>query len=68
METSGALFTSWGSGAVLGAVIIYGISKIIAADPSLTHIPFLKFEDGDNATERYIKDTKALLHRGYLMV
>ncbi|KAL7941104.1 cytochrome P450 [Trichoderma barbatum] len=48
---------------VLGA-IIYTASK--RSRPNLDHIPGIAFSDGDNSTERYVKDSEMLLHEGYL--
>ena len=50
---------------VLG-VVVYTASK--RSRPNLDHIPGIAFRDGDNSTERYVKDSGTLLHEGYLKV
>lgn len=35
---------------------------------SLSHLPEVKYEDGNNSAERYRRHTKSLLHEGYMKV
>ncbi|KAL7928322.1 cytochrome P450 [Trichoderma chlorosporum] len=48
---------------VLG-VVIYTASR--RSRPNLDHIQGIAFSDGDNSAERYVKDSRTLLHEGYL--
>ncbi|KAH6650455.1 cytochrome P450 [Chaetomium tenue] len=50
----------------LAAVAANRLVRPKRPNDGLNHIPMLEFEDGDNSTERYIRDTWALLHSGYL--
>lgn len=51
---------------VASALVVKRLAKGFGG--GLDHIPKLEFEDGDNSTDRYIRDTGALLHRGYQKV
>lgn len=61
------LQTPWSTFAAVGilvvAVVFYRLSKV--SRESLDHIQVHEFADGDSSTERYIRDSKALLHDGY---
>lgn len=35
---------------------------------SLSHLPEVKYEDGNDSAERYRRHTKPLLHEGYMKV
>jgi hypothetical protein len=53
--------------AVLAGALV--VSRIIKGSRgNLDHIAKLEFQDGDKSTDRYIRDTGALLHEGYLKV
>lgn len=54
---------------LVGAIFLaYKIWDKYLRRNSLAHIPFHKFEDGDDSQERYIRDSEALLQSGYTKV
>nr|QHD43134.1 P450 monooxygenase [Chaetomium globosum] len=61
--------SSWSPYVVLVlALVVVAANRLARTKRSndwLNHIPMLEFEDGDNSTERYIRDTWALLRAGY---
>lgn len=40
----------------------------LSISSSLSHLPEVKYEDGNNSTERYKSNMKPLLHDGYIKV
>lgn len=49
-----------------GVIVLYRRNK--ASRESLHHIQVHEFADGNNSAPRYVTDSKALLHEGYVKV
>lgn len=48
---------------LLGVLILYRLAKV--SRERLSHIQVHSFGDGNDSAQRYVKDTKVLLHEGY---